>query len=272
MQMLAPIHAASSSATRYSASTVPPRIAANDTHSPTPQEGSYALIQASPPPQRTSEQASDMDAAREARANASGRSGPAALGSRPASEPSTDTQDELREPAIDAAAEATDPADRRWHWLSPGVASVALLGTGLIALWLAPSLERRPAPPGQAADHAQTSTVKPASATTVTLTLAGLPDDASVALDGAPANAMMRLPRSGRAHGVAVLAPGKQPWHVSFVPNADQTLQVVLLDAPPTAAPTPSPPTRSSPTNASKRGVIKARSQGQQSVLREPDF
>ena len=72
----------------------------------------------------------------------------------------------------------------------------------------------------------------------------------------------MELTRGTEPRSVAVLAPGKQPWHVSYVPNADQTLDVKLVDLPPSAAKPPSPP-------KAKRASTKGKRPG---ALRVPDF
>ncbi|MET0386550.1 MAG: protein kinase [Polyangiales bacterium] len=150
-------------------------------------------------------------------------------------------------------------------WYLPGVAGIALLAAGSLALWISPSAS---APPRRRSTTAQSKVVVAPPKPHVTLTLSGLPPEASVTLDGEPNGPVLDLPRSDQSHSVAVLSPGKQPWHVTFVPNADQTLNVQLLDAPPSPAPAVRPVKAVPPPGAAK--PRPHRSQGP--ALREPDF
>ncbi|MEY4577011.1 MAG: hypothetical protein RL701_1714 [Pseudomonadota bacterium] len=155
-------------------------------------------------------------------------------------------------------------SDLRRHWLAPTLASLALLSVGLVALWLAPNAppEPRTEPPQNkepsAADHSAAT-----AAPTVSLTLTGLPSEAVVTLDGQPASAVLTLARGEQPHSIAVVVAGKQPWHVSYVPQADHTLEVVLVDTPAIVSPGPRP--------ATKR-LTKPHSTKQQGPLRVPDF
>jgi serine/threonine-protein kinase len=141
------------------------------------------------------------------------------------------------------------------------VTGVALVAAGVAMLSASPSKPPPRRPPPSAAGPTPTPPPAPVVPATVTLTLANVPSDASIMLDGAPASTTIELERGAQPHSVAVLVPGKQPWRTSYVPNADQTLDVKLLDLPPPAAKT----SDAKP----KRTRAKSKRPG---VLRVPDF
>jgi hypothetical protein len=123
----------------------------------------------------------------------------------------------------------------------------------------------------------------------VHLTLKGVPQTAHVTLDGKPASSVMTVARGDSPHSVLVEAPGKQPWHTSFVAQRDQTLEVALVDRPeaPGSATATKPATataatvKSSTQKASRAAAQKARARRSnakqrqrhtQGALRVPDF
>jgi serine/threonine protein kinase len=150
---------------------------------------------------------------------------------------------------------------RRWstRWSRPLMAAATLLAVGGLLLWLAPA--PRPLPPMRAVVLRSPS--RPAAPSGVTLELRGLPADATVTLDGDSASPTLHLPRDARAHSVAVVAPGKLPWHISYVANADQQLDVSLQDE--VVAPAQS----GKPRRVIAHNKPPRKAQG---ALREPDF
>lgn len=149
------------------------------------------------------------------------------------------------------------------RWQLPVLAGTGLVCFGLLLLWMAPSGKPPRPTRSPSAPHSQPS----AATSHVTLQLTGLPDGASVTLDGEPAGPSLNMPRGTLPRSVAVHAPGKLPWHISYVPNADQTLPVNLIDAPPTAA-EPAAPAKKKPAAAPHKPAHKRN----QSALRVPDF
>ncbi|HEX4351731.1 MAG TPA: serine/threonine-protein kinase [Polyangiales bacterium] len=172
--------------------------------------------------------------------------------------------------AIDTSAPPTEstsipnvpPPSAAWHTrLLQLLATAALLAVGGLLLWLAPS-----PPPPEPAPRAIARPAHPAApiapaAPMVRLQLRGLPDDATVTLDGEPASGDLSLPRDARAHALVVTAPNKTPWHVSYVANADQNLDVELEPS------APPPPSAARPKRATKRTKPRGHE-----ALRVPDF
>jgi hypothetical protein len=162
--------------------------------------------------------------------------------------------------ALDASA---PPPSAAWHTrLVQLLATGALLSIGALLLWLAPSPPAPeaplPTPSQKARPIAKPAAIAPA---TVHLRLHGLPDDATVTLDGQPASGDLVLARDARAHALVVTAPNQTPWHVSYVANADQILEVQLepLVPPPSAA------------GKAKRATTRAKPRNRE-ALRVPDF
>jgi hypothetical protein len=104
-----------------------------------------------------------------------------------------------------------------------------------------------------------------ASPETVTLTLRGVPDGATVMLDGERATSILTLQRGLRPRSLIVSAAGKTPWHISYVPNADQELEVTLRDEaqPPSAAKTKRTPKHVKRAKRMRKAPV---------ALRVPDF
>jgi serine/threonine-protein kinase len=101
----------------------------------------------------------------------------------------------------------------------------------------------RPAPmpaPAAAAEPAPEHTppappALPAVPVTSAITLTGLPDGASVRLDGRPAPSPLTVPRGPQSHRLAVEAHGYEPWEQVIDGAADQTLAVHLKPSAPDA-------------------------------------
>jgi serine/threonine protein kinase len=152
-------------------------------------------------------------------------------------------------------------ADWRHRWSLPLAAASTLLGLGALILWLAPSLPTERILPARTA-HAVVR-IAPEPPHTVTLKLRGVPDGASITLDGQPKPATFTLPRGSVARSLVVTANGKLPWRMNYVAAVDQELQVALRDA-------PAPPSKAKP----KRGVHRTKHHAHKSTgaLRVPDF
>jgi hypothetical protein len=157
--------------------------------------------------------------------------------------------------------DAVAPLNPRPRWLAPVAAAggVVLLGLGM--LWLAPAPAPEPTPrPVLPPSAAVGPTPIPAK---VRLTLRGLPDNAAVTIDGEASGPELELPRDPRPRNLSVSAPGKLPWHIAYVANADQSLDVVLQDAPAPAAAAPK----------AKRSLLpRKKSTKAPGALRVPDF
>jgi serine/threonine-protein kinase len=126
----------------------------------------------------------------------------------------------------------------RWQerWTLPLMASGSVVAFGALILWLAPAAE--PSPVSLVTPARVVPRVETTQPETVTLTLRGVPDGATVMLDGQRATSILTLPRGLSPRSLVVSATGKTPWHISYVPNADQELEVSLRDEaqPPSAA------------------------------------
>jgi hypothetical protein len=169
-----------------------------------------------------------------------------------------------------------NPASRAWlpFWLliwlaDPRKRMYAGAGAALVVLLLlfwvaAPSTTEAPSlPPTVAAE-------KPADKTlTVSLKLRGVPEGAQVTIDGEATGDVIELPRGQAEHAVAVEAIGKQPWHMTYVPQTDSVVDVTMLDAPP-PPPEPQPPAATRVKRASAPANAKPKSKAP--VLRVPDF
>jgi len=68
---------------------------------------------------------------------------------------------------------------------------------------------------------------------TSSITLTGLPDGASVRLDGRPAPSPLAVPRGPESHRLAVEAHGYEPWEQAIDGASDQTLAVRLKPSAP---------------------------------------
>ena len=92
------------------------------------------------------------------------------------------------------------------------------------------------------------------------LQLRGLPANAFVTLDGEPASSTLTLSRSEHPYDLTVTAPGKVAWHISYVPRADEALDVSLRDAPASPPPPPAaaPPKRTAPRKKHKPKSLAA--------------
>jgi hypothetical protein len=99
-----------------------------------------------------------------------------------------------------------------------------------------PGAEARPSTPATAAQarpaHVEAppapAPVPAPAPTSSSITLTGLPDGATVRLDGRPARSPLIVPRGPGSHRLAVEAEGYQPWEQSIDGSSDQTLAVRL--------------------------------------------
>jgi serine/threonine protein kinase len=153
---------------------------------------------------------------------------------------------------------------RRPRWYAPVAAAGGVALLGLAILWLAPAPPPPPVPkkpPPSAASTTERRVFAPPAPLTVKLTLRGVPDQAKITLDGEPASSELELSRDNKPRSLTVSAPGKTPWHIAYVPNADQELQVELKNEPP-----------SKPKRAPAQGPKRKPQQKAPSALRVPDF
>jgi hypothetical protein len=158
------------------------------------------------------------------------------------------------------AAPALGRAARLWqHWRLQLMAASALGLIGLLLISLVPPA-RPPIP--KAREPRRVSLPSPPPSL-VTLELTGVPEDATVTLDDQVAQPTVTVPRDGRPRSIAVVAPGKLPWQMNYVPDADQRLAVDLRDDIPASAPAPSKLKKVS------RKKLASKSPG---ALRVPDF
>jgi serine/threonine-protein kinase len=186
---------------------------------------------------------------------------PMAANSVRSSTPGAHTDTQLLEAAPDPELDE-EPLGQQRQWMRRSVASVALLAAGVSALSLFPAPHQ--APPERPSVQPSQPVLR-----NVTLTLADVPEGGQITVDGEPGGSIVTLPRGDRAYAIAVLAPGKQPWSVRYVPNADQTLHVMLVDTPLPAAPAAAPAARTAKRATPSKSHAMTRTQG---VLREPDF
>ena len=284
MQMLAPQQPANQVTSAPSAPTLPPLTAAAATLPPITTPG--FIIEATPVPARASAPSVADEADEEALPEtqppaAAPNSAPdvdelqpeAAAAAVSGEEPAPDAEPVVPEeptpfstrptqrndstPALETTVRA-GLAIAAQPWFVPAAAAVMLTCFAGAAFWLTPSappplpVARKLAPPA------------PAAPTHVTLQLRGLPEGATVSVDGQPATERIEVPSDGRPRNVAVEAKGKKPWQLSFIPNMDQALDVTLEDLPPAPV---------TPPNAhGKRPGSKRNPQRGHGVLRVPDF
>jgi serine/threonine protein kinase len=159
-----------------------------------------------------------------------------------------------------AAAMASALSRTRPVW--PLMAAGALMMIGSWLLFQLPTASEQPhSPPAPLAQPSAAPAAQPAA--TIQLQLRGLPASAFVTLDGEPSSATLTLLKSSQPHSVAVTAPGKIAWRISYVPSADEVLDINLRDDP---APQP-PAAKPKPIVSRKRH--KSKNPG---ALRVPDF
>ena len=193
-----------------------------------------------------------------------------------------------------AALTLSPPATLQRGWRIAIVSGPVLMGVAVVALSFA---QRAPSSSanGLAGAHAaepnkhgalsasaaqvEQGAALPAS---VRLTLTGVPQNAHVTLDGKPASSVITVARGESPHSVLVEAPGKLPWHTSYVAQHDQTLNVTLVDPAETSgnASAPKPTANTPKSKASRTAPRKSRTkpartkqrQRSQGALRVPDF
>jgi hypothetical protein len=104
---------------------------------------------------------------------------------------------------------------------------------------------------------------------TVALKLHGLPPGAQVSVDGESTGDEIVLPRSERSYEVTVEALGKQPWHLSYVPQTDSVVEVAMADVTQLQSVTKD----AGPTQTKlKRGAPVPKPRPKLKPLRTPDF
>lgn len=169
-----------------------------------------------------------------------------------------------------------NPASRAWlpFWLHVWLADPrkrmytgagAALVVLLLLFWIAaPSrTEAPPSPPTAAASQ------KPADKPlTVSLKLRGVPEGAQITVDGEATGDVIELPRGQAEHAVAVEASGKQPWHMTYVPQTDSVVEVTMLDV----LPAPPEPQPAAAMPRVKRAPSPPKPKPKAPVLRVPDF
>jgi serine/threonine-protein kinase len=223
-------------------------------------------------------------------------SSPATLGAQPP--PDTHVPAELAStgpaPGTPSPLPSGSPLLLQRGWRIAIISGPVLMGVAVVALSFAqrtPTGSSVTEPPTHAAVSAHSAPAEHAVAepSNVHLTLKGVPQTAHVTLDGKPASSVMTVARGDSPHSVLVEAPGKQPWHTSFVAQRDQTLEVALVDRPeaPGSATATKPATataatvKSSTQKASRAAAQKARARRSnakqrqrhtQGALRVPDF
>lgn len=155
-----------------------------------------------------------------------------------------------------AHALIADPRKR----ISLGVGAALLV---LIAVFWMASPSSTEAPPAPVQPVAE----KPVDKTlTVSLKLRGVPQGAQVTIDGESTGDVIELPRGAAEHDVSVEAIGKQPWHMTYVPETDSVVEVTMLDSLP-VAPSPQPAAA-----ARSKRPAPPKPKPKAPVLRVPDF
>lgn len=129
-----------------------------------------------------------------------------------------------RAPALGAPSPAPSLL-RRALWFAGGVAVAVSLAFGVGLAW--PSSSPRQPPPDVAAG------TLPLPLSAVTLDLRGVPEGATIRLDGAPVQGpAVAVEADGQAHTLSVDAAGYRHWSVTLVPAVDRAIPVDLVARP----------------------------------------
>ncbi|MFO0648901.1 MAG: protein kinase [Polyangiales bacterium] len=183
------------------------------------------------------------------------RNTPSPPSNTPQPEPAhTVTDVQIGEAVVPSAGEATSSQvielARPKHRAPRRFAAFAAASLGLLAVTAL----------GLALRHPETaSTQRDAAITTareVRLDLVGVPDEATIEIDGAPASSRSPVFIAGSSHVLRVTAPGRLPFEHRLQVDHTQSLAVVLAPAPSPTAQTPPLPAPSAPETARPSSVV----------------